>query len=465
MRVSNLTNYFNELDKKILGEIYSSKETMDNLIILCDEYNSRWPGSGDDRRACEYMLGKLKEYGLENPHMESLPLTGWMRGPSRLMVTQPIEKEIPCIALPHSIEGEVEAELVFLEDGPVNIYEKRKEEIKGNITMVTSRTPLGMARRMHRGEKYNRSVLAGADGFIFMNHYPTYGPPTGGVGTIIPAVGVSYEDGCFLARLLRQKGRVRVRIETHCRNLDVESWNVVAQLPGSNDEDEMVVYGAHYDGHDIAVGALDDATGAVCVMEIARVLTKVKKHIKRQFRFVLFAAEEIGLYGSRAYVKQHVDEIENIRLMLNLDGAARAGRQGFMLNGWPALEPFFRTVENSLGIDIPIWQDLSPNSDHWPFLQKGVPTACMGDPEEEIPWRHRGFGHTIHDTVDKANIRLHKECVANAAVAAMRIANTNEWPVEHRSQEAINELIDVLEYKEIQDLQQRVKEYLLAKRA
>ncbi|NIN63890.1 MAG: aminopeptidase, partial [Anaerolineae bacterium] len=59
--------------------------------------------------------------------------------------------------------------------------------------------PLGMKRFLHRSEKYMRSVLAGAKGWIFMNHYPAYGPPTGGISPIIPAVGISYEDGSFLS--------------------------------------------------------------------------------------------------------------------------------------------------------------------------------------------------------------------------------------------------------------------------
>jgi len=458
-----LANPYGALDKRILGEVYGSTETMDNLVVLCDEYNSRWPGSGDDLKACEYMVGKLEEYGLEEPHTESLTLPGWMRGSSRLTVTSPVERRIPCIALPHSAEGDVEAELVFLGDGPVDIYEKRKNEIEGKVVMVTSRTPAGMTRSLHRNEKFQRSVLAGAAGWIFMNHYPTYGPPTGGISPIIPSLGVSFEDGCYLSRLLERKGKVRVRVETECRNLDVESWNVVADLPGAH-EGEQVVYGGHYDGHDIAVGALDDATGAVCVMEVARVLAKEMDHLKRPIRFILFAAEEIGLYGSRAYVGDHPEEIDDVRFMLNFDGAGRAGRQGFGLHGWPELEPFFLEIAGAIGVDIPISQGVSPYSDHWPFLLKGVPTATMGDPEEARRRGGRGYGHTMHDTVDKTDLRVHRECVANSALAAVRIANTDEWPVKHRTQEEIEKLVHDRGYRETLALGERLRNYLSERR-
>jgi Iap family predicted aminopeptidase len=457
-----MVNPYADLDKRIFGEVYGSTETMDNLVVLCDDYNSRWPGSGDDLKACVYMAGKLEEYGLENVHLEPLTLPGWNRGSSRLVVTSPVERKIPCIALPHSASGSIETELIFLGDGPVDIYEKRREEIEGNVVMVTSRTPAGMTRSLHRNEKFQRSVLAGAEGWIFMNHYPTYGPPTGGISPIIPSLGVSYEDGCYLTRLLKRKGEVKVRIETECENVDVESHNVVADIPAS-DKKEKVIYGGHYDGHDIAVGALDDATGAVCVMEVARVLAKERENLKRSIRFVLFAAEEIGLYGSRAYVAEHEDGIGDVRFMLNFDGAGRAGRQGFGLHGWPDLEPFFEEVARTVGVDIPISQGVSPYSDHWPFLLKGVPTSGMGDPEEARRRGGRGYGHTMHDTVDKANLRAQRECVANSALAAVRILNSENWPVVHRGQEEIEKLVHGRGYDETLALGAKLREYLAGK--
>lgn len=459
-----MDKFYNELDKRILGEVYKSTETMDNLIVLCDEYGSRWPGSGHDKVACEYMVGKLEEYGLENPHMEKFTHPGWIRGTSTLLIKEPIEKEISCIALPMSCEGEVEAELIFLGDGLVDYYEEQRDEIEGKIVMVTSRTPLGLTRHLHRVEKYQRSVMAGAVGWIFMNHYPTYGPPTGGISPIIPAVGVSYEEGHFLVRLLKRKDMVKLRLETQCKNLEVDTWNVVADLPGTSDSDELLVYGAHYEGHDIAVGALDDASGAVCVMELARILAEEKEHLKRSMKFILFGAEEIGLFGSWAYVEQHPEEMEHIRFMLNLDTAGRSGRQGFQLHGWPDLEPFFREIEKIIGVDIPIWQKVSPYSDHWPFLLEGIPTATMSDPEEDKTRGGRCFGHTVHDTVDKVDLRTIRECIANSALAAVRIVNTDDWPVKHRSQNEIDKLVEEQGYKETGTLGEKLKNYLTDKK-
>lgn len=458
--MKRVDNPYLDVDKRIVSEIYTSSEPLDNLKVLCDVYGSRFPGTPGDFASVKWMVEKLKSYGIDNAHYESYKLPGWIRGPAKLEITAPVKKAIDCISLPLGLAGDVEAKLVDMGDGPVESYEKNQDKIEGNVVMVTSRTPLGMNRPLHRSEKYLRSVLAGATGWIFVNQYPGYGPQTGGISPIIPSVGVSYEDGSFLSRLLEREGEVRVRITTKDRNMEVTSYNVVCDIPGASSDREYVLSGSHYDGHDISQGALDPASGAVTVIEMARVLNMVKDRLKRHVRLVCFGGEEIGLFGSYNYVTQHEAEMGDLRFMLNLDSAARTGKKGVILHDHPELEPFMDQVNREMKAEVPYFQRVSPYSDHWPFFLKGVPCGSGGDPEEIRTSQGRGYGHTRYDTVDKVELEHLWQAAANYARFMFRAANADPWQAKRKTREEIDDFIKKQGYDQTVELSNRTKEYV-----
>jgi hypothetical protein len=325
--------------------------------------------------------------------------------------------------------------------------------------MVTSARPPGMTRSLHRSEKYRRSILAGAKGWIFMNHYPAYGPPTGGINPIIPAIGIAYEDGAFLARLLEREKEVVVRIKTTDKNHEVITWNVVADLvPDSPVDDEYVIVGSHLDGHDISQGAGDPASGAVTVMEIARVLSLVKDQLKRRVRVMTFGAEEIGLYGSYAYVAQHEAELDRCRFMLNLDAAGGAGKKGLAFHDYPSLQKFAEKWAMEMVAEMPTTQRVSPYSDHWPFFLKSVPSAGGSDPTAVRTGR--GYGHTRYDTVDKIEMKYLHLAAANYSRFLFRVANEDEWNPRRKTQAEIDGFIKQQGYDQTVALTERVKQYI-----
>lgn len=457
-----MENPYLEVDKRIVSEVYTSSEPMDNLKMLCDVYGSRFPGTSGDLGSVKYMVEKLKGYGIEDAHYESYKIPGWKRGPAKLTMTSPVEKEIDCISLPHSLAGEVEAKLVWLGDGAVDVYEKRKAEIDGNIVMVSSANPLGMNRSLHRSEKFMRSVLAGAKGWIFMSQYPAYGPQTGGISPVVPSISVSYEDGMFLARTLEHEGEVKLRIKTADKNLDVTTYNVIADIPGSSRSKEYVVVGSHYDGHDISQGAVDPASGAVTVMEIARNLQMAKDKLKRRVRCICFGAEEIGLYGSYNYVAMHRDEMDKIRFMLNLDSGGSQGKKGIILHDSPELEPFLERWAAEMKAELPFFQRVGPYSDHWPFFLKGVPCGSGGDPEAIRTSTGRGYGHSKYDTVDKVDLEYLRLAAANYTRFLFRVANAEDWKPRRKTQQEIQEFIKKQGYDQTVQLADKVKDYVRA---
>jgi Zn-dependent M28 family amino/carboxypeptidase len=270
----------------------------------------------------------------------------------------------------------------------------------------------------------------GAKAFIFGNHNPGQLPATGSLRPAyrmageIPAIGVSWETTSFILRQM-EKGRVIARIKTSDRIIpDSTSWNVVGEVPGSTLRDRFIVVGAHFDGHDISQGAMDNASGACVVAEAARALAKFKGVLKRSLRFILFSAEELGVTGSTCYVAKHIDEMDRIDLMINCDGAGRAARHTFRVSGPPELVKILQEISREIEYPMRVETTLSTASDHWPFYMRSVPSASLASAiEPSALLQGRGFGHTSADMVDKVDHRGLKEGALILAQFLIRLAN------------------------------------------
>jgi Zn-dependent M28 family amino/carboxypeptidase len=339
----------------------------------------------------------------------------------------------------------LEREIIDLGDGAPDDFNARAAEIKGKFVMTTSVfNPKNVKRWVHRKEKFGRSLLAGADGFIFVNHYPGYGPATGGIGhkgkaALIPGISISKEDGAFIQRLAKRKGKIRIRLTTTDQLAPATSWNIIGDLPGKQFPDEIVMLGSHYDGHDISQGAVDPASGVVAVMEAARTLAKYAPSLPRTIRYVLWGIEEIGLLGSKAYVEKHAAELKNIRFYLNMDAAGGVSPKDIMLHEWPDLQATFARYQEEMALEFAIGQSFHTASDHYPFLINGVPTGGIEAVREKRVGR--GYGHTKYDTVDKLTLTDLRDAASLGARLAARISMESDWPVSPRDEDAVDELL------------------------
>ena len=130
----------------------------------------------------------------------------------------------------------------------------------------------------------------------------------------LPEGFLTTESYGLIWRLLK---RGPVEIEIDLKNTfstgEVEVFNTVAELPGGDKPDEIVIIGGHIDSWDLGTGATDNGTGIMAVLEAARALKAVGAKPRRTIRFVMFSGEEEGLHGSRAYVKSHEKEMPKSR--------------------------------------------------------------------------------------------------------------------------------------------------------
>ena len=433
-------NPYLDIDRAMLGDIYTSTETLDNLTVLCDDFGSRSPGTPDELSAAEFMRDRLISYGLK-ARLEPFEYRAWERDDVEIRVTTPFSVDIPGISLPYCPPCDLTAPLLLLADGAPATFEENAEKIKGAVVAVSSAPPADLGRSVHRTEMFQRSALAGAVGFIFVGMYEGRGVETGSLDSdreaIIPGFSLGHEDAEFLRRQEGRKGTLTISMRTGGRTYDTTSWNVVADLPGETDE--FVMLGCHYDGHDIAQGATDPASGTVAAIEAARVLKAHAGSMRCGLRLILWGSEEIGLTGAHRDMDENAEMLGRMRFLLNADAAGGHGEKGVILNQWPGLEPLFDEWSDQMG-DVPYGQNAHAFSDHYPYLLEGLCTSYIGNPRGKFSGR--GWGHTRYDTLDKIDIRNLRSASALAARIILRAANVEDWPVSRRPRAEVETMMD-----------------------
>ena len=128
-----------------------------------------------------------------------------------------------------------------------------------------------------------------------------------------PTVVMRNEDYGRISRLLADKRQVELEFEIVNRSYPEgrTSYNVIAELPGSDKADEVVILGGHLDSWHAATGATDNAIGCAVMMEAVRILSAIGVKPRRTIRVALWSGEEQGLFGSAAYVRQHFGTFED----------------------------------------------------------------------------------------------------------------------------------------------------------
>jgi Zn-dependent M28 family amino/carboxypeptidase len=385
-------------------------------------------------------------YGLQNIRLATFDYLGWTRGEASLKVIEPQQRVLPStislVYSPNTPADGLRAEVVSVGMGTKAEYAAKGGEIAGKFVLASTDSP-SHRRWVHRREKYGRAVAGGAAGFLFANHLPGMLAPTGslrpGMLAEIPGVGLSREDGFVIQRLLRDDTPVELELHLSNQTGPTQSSHVIGEVPGQR-ADEIVVVGAHYDGHDISQGAVDDASGTALVMELGRVFAPLAGQLRRTIRFETYAAEEIGVFGSTVYVNDISDaDLAPVEFMLNLDGGAMGNERGLALQGLDELRSLFSTFGREMGYPLNLKDAVQPASDHFPYFMRGVPAVFMI--AQRPPELGRGFGHTMADTLDKVSEVELRESAMVAARLLLRLASQPGEIGRKRSQKEIKQIL------------------------
>jgi 6-phosphogluconolactonase len=469
------------LDQKVIAEVKSGNQIIPNLTYLSDVIGPRLTGSDNLKRANDWTAEKMKAYGLESVHLEGWTIpVGWERGTATARLLEPSNGRTITLAAAGwspGTKGKVEGDVVAIKARTAADLAAYKGKLKGAIVLrgdpatvrpvTDTSNPLGRPQPGEGGRPAEGGGLASGD-FSQPRFEQTQalnremaeflrsegavaelrdsGKPhgllnmTGGWrGTDradapepLPQLFVVHEHYAMLHRLATRKAEEgapppRTRIELEVSNKfvpgPVKVSNTVGEIKGSEKPDEFVVVGAHLDSWDLGQGTTDNGTGTCVVLESARVLAKMAKEgqrPKRTIRFILFTGEEQGLHGSRAYVRDHKDELPRISMALVHDtgtgkvtGLGLQGREAIK----PVLDPELLGLAE-LGFKGTNLRRMG-GSDHASFDGAGVPGFAV---QQDMP-EYRLTHHSQSDTLDKANEAELIQGTQVMAVTALRVAN------------------------------------------
>ena len=270
------------------------------------------------------------------------------------------------------------------------------------------------------------------DGLVFVQ---AAGPYDANEPMAPPSFVLSREQYNRLLRLLSRKIPVRLRLnlEAEYSNGNENSYNVVGEIPGGARRDELVMVGAHLDSWHSGTGATDNAAGCAAMIEVMRILKVLNLKLDRTVRIALWSGEEQGIFGSKAYVKEHFGDPETMKLTpahaklsgyFNLDNGSGKIR-GVYLQGNDAMRPIFEqwlapfrdegvstiTIRNTGG------------TDHLSFDEVGLPGfQFIQDPLEYETITH----HSDMDTLDHVQIADLMQAAAIVASVVYDAANRPE---------------------------------------
>ena len=251
----------------------------------------------------------------------------------------------------------------------------------------------------------NELVLTGGRYKIDWNDLPTR-----------TQVTIPKEQGRKLAQFLEAGEAVEVEFDLDYQFTEgpIPQWDVLAEIPGSDKADELIIMGGHLDSWDGATGTNDNGTGVATTMEAARLLAAAMRETgqqpRRTIRFMLWTGEEQGLLGSLAYIRQHPEEMERISAVLVHDGGTNylSG-----LNATPLLLPLFEEILEPIDRMVSAYEGdeirfrikevdtlpLGIGSDHDSYLRSGVPGFFWNQAGES---NYTYVHHTQHDIYDNA---------------------------------------------------------------
>jgi carboxypeptidase Q len=388
-----------DINTRIRQEENSHSQIMKTLHMLADVYGPRVTGSPSLKAAGEWAISQMKSWGFTNGYLEPWDFghPGWVNERFSAHITAPVKDQLTCevLAWTPGTEGTVSAQAYQLQmpDRPTPAQltaalEAAKAAVKGRIVLIGKQTlvpvninppakrrpddqvreqydpnnpnagQFGRGGRGGRGDQppppmTARQIDEQVDAFLVANgarvrvndaarehgQIIAFNNRTYDITKAVPTVVMRNEDYGRISRILADGTPVELEFNIVNRVYPEgrTAYNTIAEIPGTDKKDEVVMLGGHLDSWQSATGATDNAIGCATMMEAARILKAIGVTPRRTIRVALWSGEEEGILGSQAYVKEHFGSFENqkqpeyskLAAYLNIDsGTGRARGAG-----------------------------------------------------------------------------------------------------------------------------------------
>lgn len=394
--------------------------------VLCNQIGRRYAGTPGEQKAADYIEAHFEKLGLDSVRQHRFEFPNWSYS-SKCAVhagrdRNPVKSSRPlCYSRSTPARG-LSGDLVYLESP--RDYER---DLSGKIGLLIGSLLLG------DGIFRKRLMKTGLKGLLSVDSRVPHGwtisqgaAPQWMEDFTIPTVGISYMDGIELVKRMPLKVTIRFDAET----FPAESQNVIGEVRGSMNPEQVIVVSAHHDAVWGITGADDNASGVVFVMELARLFAGT--HPRRTLRFISYGVEERLSVGAYMYMRSlSRAEKEKLVLAVNADTiASPVGVDSAYISGDSRLAGRVQACWSRRKHHLEVHRELSPYSDHFPLNICGVPSLWLTRPSVA----HGGYWtmHSTHDNIANVSPAVIARTIGSTAAFLKEVANAPRFPFARR---------------------------------
>lgn len=401
---------------KLRDEALKTSKGYEIVESLTTEVGPRMAGTPGDAAAVKWGVAKLKSLGFDKVWTEPVTFPTWKRGAETAEVIAPYPQPLVITALGFSVgtpEDGLSAEIIEF-DSLEALKKSAEDSAKGKIVFINKRM-----KRAKDGSGYGPAVSARTTGASEAAKKGAVGILIRSIGTDsdrmahtglmryeeginkIPAAALSAPDADLLENMLRRDKPVTVKVTIGAKQGgEYTSHNVIGEITGSEKPQEYVIIGGHLDSWDLGTGAIDDGAGIAITTAAAELIARLPERPKRSIRVIMFANEEQGLVGGKAYAQAHKSELSNIITAAESDfGAGPIWRIDSKVkpDALPVVDKIAEILK-PLGIEYGN-NEAGGGPDLIPLRNMGISVFSLRQDGTD----YFDYHHTPNDTLDKIN--------------------------------------------------------------